>query len=277
MLVEWFHADPHIRTIDLLLNERVPWELPPELTRDEVFEVRTLRERAIPDLHPWNPRRFGGHTQLHALSNGRLTSRITTIDGGGLSLHQHALTRCRGAASHDADISWLYLQDKDDGQLWSIGTEQQGLVGDTRVVFQQHQVEFHCRDRDIAVSMAVGIPPGDDLEIRRITVVNETGRTRRLALTSYAEIVLGPLRDYDRHPAFSKLFVGSEYLPDLKGLLFMRRPRGPDERPPVMRGSTSPGSKPTGVRLPGVTGSQVVRKLSCMVACRTASVGHWIR
>jgi cyclic beta-1,2-glucan synthetase len=44
MLVEWFHADRHIRTIDLLLNERVPWELPPELTRDEMFEVRTLRE-----------------------------------------------------------------------------------------------------------------------------------------------------------------------------------------------------------------------------------------
>jgi cyclic beta-1,2-glucan synthetase len=234
MLVEWFHADPHIRTIDLLLNERVPWELPPELTRDEVFGVRTLREGTIPGLHPWNPRLFGGHTQLHALSNGRLTSRIATTGGGGLWWHQHALTRCTGGAGRDADDPWLYLQDKDDDRLWSMGRDPLGMADDSRVVFHQNQVEFHRRNHGIAVSMAVGIPPGDDLELRRITVVNETGRTRRLALTSYAEIVLAPLRDYERHPAFSKLFVGSEYLPEMKGLLFMRRPRNPDERPPVM-------------------------------------------
>ncbi len=234
ILVEWFHADPHIRTIELLLNERVPWELPPELTRDEVFEVRTLREGTVPRLHSWSPRLFGGHTQLHSLSNGRLTSRITTMGGGDLWWHQHALTRCTGGAGRDADGPWLYLKDKDDNALWSIGREPAGLAEHTRVVCHQHQVEFHLRDHGIAVSMVVGIPPGDDLELRRITVVNETGRTRRLALTSYAEIALGPPRDYERHPAFGKLFVGSEYLSELKGLFFMRRLRDPDERPPVM-------------------------------------------
>jgi cyclic beta-1,2-glucan synthetase len=234
MLVEWFHADPHIRTIDLLLNERVPWELPPELTREEIFEVRTTREGIVPALRPWHPPLFDGGPQLHVLSNGRLTSRITTIDGGGLSWHQHALTRYMGAAGRDADNFWLYLQDKDDDRLWSIARERPDMVEDLRVVFHQHQVEFHRRDHGIAVSMAVGIPPGDDLEIRRITVANETGRPRRLALTSYAELVLGPPRDYERHPAFSKLFVGSEYLPEIGALLFMRRPRDPDERPPVL-------------------------------------------
>jgi cyclic beta-1,2-glucan synthetase len=234
MLVEWFHADRHIRTIDLLLNERVPWELPPELTRDEMFEVRTLREGTVPALRSWEPPIFDGQTQLHVLSNGRLTSHITTMDGGGVSWHQQALTRCGGAVSQHAENPWLRVQDKDDGRLWSIGREPPGMVEATRVVFHQHQVEFHRSDHGIAVSMEVGIPPGDDLEIRRITVVNETGRPRRLALTSYAEVVLGSLRDHERHPAFSKLFVGSEYLREMKGLLFMRRPRHPDERPPVM-------------------------------------------
>jgi hypothetical protein len=28
-----------------------------------------------------------------------------------------------------------------------------------------------------------------------------------------------------RHPAFNKLFIQSEYVPDLNGLLFWRRPR----------------------------------------------------
>src|SRR6185295_19222028 len=33
-----------------------------------------------------------------------------------------------------------------------------------------------------------------------------------------------------RHPAFAKLFVESEYLPELNALLFRRRPRGAEDR-----------------------------------------------
>jgi cyclic beta-1,2-glucan synthetase len=234
MLVEWFHADPHIRAIDLLLNERVPWELPPELTRDEAFEARTPREEAAPGLHPWNPHLFGGHSQLHALSNGRLTSVIATAGGGSLYWQQQVLARSTGGDSRYTNHSWLDVQDRDDNHLWSIGHEPRSIDENTRVVFHQHQVEFHRRHHGIAVSVAVGIPPSDDLEFRRITIDNETDRTRRLALTSYSEVVLERPRDHDRHPAFSKLFVGSEYLPEMKGLLFVRRPRHRDERAPVM-------------------------------------------
>lgn len=234
MLVRWFQADPHIRTIDLLLNERVPWELPPEITRDEVFEVATLHEEAIPGLPPWEPRAFAMHPQLHHVSNGHLTSRITTGGGGGLWRHQYALTRSVSGSGRSDHGLWIYVQDKADNAFWSVGSEPVAPAGEVRVVFHSHRVEFHRRDRGIAISMEVGIAPGDDLEIRRITVVNESGRPRTLRLTSYGEVALArPLED-ERHPAFSKLFVGSEYLPALKGLLFTRRVRGPDEQPPVM-------------------------------------------
>ncbi len=234
MLVEWFRADPRIRTVDLLLNERIPWELPPEVTREEVFEGRPVREDAIPGLPSWDPRVFGEHSQLHDLSNGRLTSAIATTGSGGLRWHNHALTRWIGGASRDVQGLWLYVQDKDEDRLWSIGTEPAGAAEDVRVVFHQHKAEFHRRDHGIAISMDVGIPPGDDIEFRRITLVNESGRRRTIRLTSYAEIALARPLDDEQHLAFSKLFVGSEYLPGMKGLFFMRRPRGPDERPPVL-------------------------------------------
>ena len=233
MLVGWFQADPRLRTIDLLLNERIPWELPPERTRDQIPEISTLREEAIPGLLPWKPA-TGVHSQLHHLSNGQLTSRITTAGGGDLSWHQHALTRSVAGSGWSARGLWIYVQDKADDALWSIGSDPIAAAGETRVVLHGHQVEFHRRDHGIAISMEVGIAPGDDLEIRRITIVNESGRSRTLRLTSYAEVALArPLED-ERHPAFSKLFVGSEYLPELRGLAFMRRARGPDEQSPVM-------------------------------------------
>src|SRR3546814_5837117 len=46
--------------------------------------------------------------------------------------------------------------------------------------------------------------------------------------------MLAPPLDGARHPAFSKLFVGSELLPGANGLLFTRRPRDAGDRPPVL-------------------------------------------
>ena len=234
IFVKWFHADPHTRTIDLLLNERVPWELPPELGRDEAFEAPSQSKAAVPGLYPWEPWRFGEHRQVHAISNGRLTSRIMTTGGSGLWWRQCALTRFPGGFGPNARTPLLYVQDREDGRLWSVRGNERGTPDDKDVVFHQHQMEFRCREDGIAVTVAIGIPPGDDVELRRITVVNETDRTRRIALTGYAEVVLGSERDHGRHPAFSKLFVGSEYLGELNGLIFMRRPRDASERPPVM-------------------------------------------
>ena len=47
-----------------------------------------------------------------------------------------------------------------------------------------------------------------------------------IELTSYAEIVLAPPRADLAHPAFSNLFVQTEFLPQFHGLLARRRTRG---------------------------------------------------
>ncbi|AMK22921.1 MULTISPECIES: GH36-type glycosyl hydrolase domain-containing protein [Sphingomonadaceae] len=233
MFVRWFHGDPHIRTIDLLLNERIPWELPPEISRIEIREPQPVAEGAIPRLQPWIPESIGGTMPLHAIGNGRLTSRMAVNGGGGLSWQRYALTRPDRMAG-DAGL-WIYVRDRESGALWSATPEPvRAPATDARIVFQAHQVEYHRRDHDIALNMVVGIPHGDDLEVRRITVVNESDRPRTLDFTSYAEVMLAPPLDAARHPVFSKLFVGSELLPGTNGLLFTRRPRDAGERPPVL-------------------------------------------
>ena len=73
--------------------------------------------------------------------------------------------------------------------------------------------------------------PHDDVEIRRIVLLNQGEEPRRIALTSYGEIVMAPALTDERHPAFNKLFIESEYLPDLQALVFRRRPRSADEPP----------------------------------------------
>lgn len=233
IFVDWFHADPHIRAIDLLLNERIPWELPPEISRIEVREAAPVPEGAIPPLHSWAADLTARTSTVHVIGNGRMASRLTADGGGSLHWRQHALTR---PDPHPADKGlWIYVREQATGALWSAGPEPiQSDASDVRVRLDAHQIEYHRRDHGIATSMTVSIPHGDDVEIRRIMVVNETDRARIVDFTSYAEVVLAPSADAARHPAFSKLFVGSEMLPAGDGLLFSRRARDAKERPPVL-------------------------------------------
>ena len=77
----------------------------------------------------------------------------------------------------------------------------------------------------------ISVAPDDDVEVRRITLINESDQHRRLRLTTYGEVALAPAAADQRHPAFGKLFVESEYLADLNALLFGRRPRSANEEP----------------------------------------------
>jgi len=233
MFVDWFHADAHVRTIDMLLNERIPWTLPPKIERVDAREALPVTAGTIPRLHPWMPAQSSGAVPMHAIGNGRMNSRLAANGGGQLSWHRYTLFGST-EASACAGL-WIYIRDCASGELWSVAPEPVRTAGsDLHAVFHGHQVEYFRRDHEIAISMTIAIPHGDDLEIRRLAIVNESSRTRTLDLTSYAEVVLAPGNDAARHPVFSKMFVNSELLPGMQGLLFTRRPRVPEERPPVL-------------------------------------------
>jgi cyclic beta-1,2-glucan synthetase len=101
----------------------------------------------------------------------------------------------------------------------------------SETTFRPHHVEFERQDGDIVMRTSIYIAPDDDVEIRRINITNHGKQPRLLALTSYEEIVLNQQAVDQRHPAFNKLFVESEYLPQEQCLLFHRRPRSSDEKP----------------------------------------------
>jgi cyclic beta-1,2-glucan synthetase len=87
-------------------------------------------------------------------------------------------------------------------------------------------------DSDIESETEIIVAPEDDVEIRRMALINRSSRDRRLELTSYVELALAPHNADLQHPAFNKLFIETEALPEQRALLAWRRPRNGDE-PPV--------------------------------------------
>ena len=65
----------------------------------------------------------------------------------------------------------------------------------------------------------------DDAEVRRLSIMNAGNRVRELEITSYSELVLAPPAADTAHPAFSKLFVQTEYVAKVGAILATRRRR----------------------------------------------------
>src|SRR6202020_1114803 len=68
-----------------------------------------------------------------------------------------------------------------------------------------------------------------DLELRRLPLSNHGDRTRTFSVTSYAELVIGPIGADNAHPAFSKMFVQTEWDAEHGVLLATRRRRANSE------------------------------------------------
>jgi cyclic beta-1,2-glucan synthetase len=221
-MVRRFHAEPVVQTAEPLLFERPAEAAPVERPRFALERPATsVRRRAR--IEAWPAPRSAAFPQAHALSNGRYHV-VVTETGSASRWGNLSLTRWRADPTLDDQGFRLYVRDLGSRDVWSStsgGTE----VGGADVRFHAHMVEIHHRVGPIALTHRVCVAPDDDVEIRHVTLTNESGARRDLEVTSYAEVVLGDAAEDHRHPAFSKLFVETEYLPDLHALLFHRRPR----------------------------------------------------
>ena len=230
-MVRRFHSDPRIRSVEMLLEERSP---------DRTSLLPTQPEEAHPfaelqphqSATPWPVPIQSPLPRVHLLSNGRYGVLLTSAGGGYSFRPEMDLTRWRADGTLDDWGTWIYLQDPEEGLLWSAGHQPTGVPSPTReVLFSPYHAEFHRRDHDISLRLEVTVPPEQSAEVRRLSLTNHSGRRRRLRITSYGEPILAPQAADERHPAFSKLFIESRFLPELNALLFRRRPRSSQEKP----------------------------------------------
>jgi cyclic beta-1,2-glucan synthetase len=255
LMVERFHSEPAIQSVELLLQEQVPQGVPLHYPHEDEDAERAAPVRSV-TAESWRTPAHSPLPMAHFLSNGRYGLLLTNAGGGYSQWQASNLTRWRADATLDEWGCWLYVQDVESGALWSAGLQPTGAWPEHQEVhFAPHQVEFHRRDYGVTLHMAVTVAPDEDVEVRRISLTNESDQPRRLRLTTYGEVVLGPAGADLRHQAFGKLFIESEYIAEINALLFRRRPRAATESPAFLAHllllETEPG--PAGQMDVGVT------------------------
>jgi N,N'-diacetylchitobiose phosphorylase len=160
----------------------------------------------------------------------RLACRVSPHGTGSLELDGIAVTRWNDDSTIDRDGSFLYLRDVEDGTFWSATHQPTGIAAE-RYEFeaQPGRVSFRRADRGIQSELDVCVCPESDIEYRRCRLTNLSSRTRTIEVTSYLEWVLQDGAADASHPAFSKLFVETEFMPQLAAIVARRRRRDPHQ------------------------------------------------
>ncbi|HZN05105.1 MAG TPA: phosphorylase, partial [Candidatus Polarisedimenticolia bacterium] len=219
-----------IQAAELLLQERTPRAV--AVTRPRAEEV--LEAAHVRDLVPPTLRRFDSPHDItprtHLLSNGRYTVMLTAAGSGFSRWGDLAVTRWREDATRDCWGTFVFLRDAETGAVWSAGYQPCGTEADQYdVVYSEDRVKIARQDASLAITLEVVVSHEDDAELRRLTVTNYENRRRNIDFTSYAEVVLAPQAADEAHPAFSNLFVETEFVGSHETLLATRRPRSAEE------------------------------------------------
>jgi cyclic beta-1,2-glucan synthetase len=225
-----FHAEPSVQATELLLQERAPRDVSVAHPRaEEVGTAARLSNLQLPEARRLRaPQQFP--PQTHLLSNGRYSVMLTGVGSGYSRWQDLAVTRWREDPTRDAAGSYFFLRDIESGVLWSAGYQPCGVEPDSyQATFNEDRAEFIRSDAALTTIMEVLVSPEEDAEARRISIVNTGNRMRDVEITSYCELVLAPPAADAAHPAFSKLFVQTEYVARAGAILATRRRRSPAE------------------------------------------------
>jgi len=223
-----FHRVPMIQGSELLLQERIPHGLDsgiPDFTQAEAEVKEIIQPPMRRTISPMSL-----VPSAHLLSNGRYGVMVTAAGSGYSVCEKLAVTRWREDVTRDCWGSYLYLRDLASNKVWSAGYQPTAALPDSyEVIFLEDRVRISREDGTIASRLEIIVSPEDDAEIRRLSLTNNGTHTQEIELTSYSEIVLAPALADIAHPAFSNLFIQTEYLSQASGLIAQRRPRSEND------------------------------------------------
>ncbi|NTW72923.1 MAG: glycosyl transferase, partial [Eubacteriaceae bacterium] len=226
-----FSSDPCVKAARLLLQEKVPVNVGfTKENKEKIIpfkgtvsvDLPAIRSYSAPD--PILPK-------AHILSNG-LYSVMVTDKGYGYSRSKTMdITRWREDSVHDSDGMYFYIRNINENQNWSAAYAPLNILPkEYEVVFTPDKASYKRVDGDMETLTEVVVASGDNVEIRRVQLKNKGGAPCVMEVTSYFEPVLAASNSDLAHPAFSKLFVSTEYDSEHHALIANRRPRSLTEK-----------------------------------------------
>lgn len=221
-----FHSEPLVRAAQLLLQERIPQNVKINPPKANSMEWAGVGESLLKSFSRVYDQSFHQSPRVQILSNGKYSLVLSTVGSGYSKCDGLAISRWREDSTRDHWGSYIFIKNVSESTVWSSTIQPLHKWPDTyKVVFAEDKVDFWRQDGDLRTHSQVIVAPEANLEIRLVSITNDSFRERVVEVTSYMEPILATQNEDQAHPAFSNLFLQTEYLAAKHCLLVKRRPR----------------------------------------------------
>ena len=224
---ERFHSEPIVQATELLLQERMPRDVAVALPPPELAKAAALVAKLAPEILRRYTTAHSHAPRTHLLSNGRYSTMLTAVGSGYSRWHDVAVTRWREDPTCDSWGNYIFLRDvRSSGSLvdW-IPADRDAIPISMKSPFMRIVLKLFVAMARLQRQWMWLSRPKTTLKFAGFQSPTMERRAREIELTSYAEIALARQVDDVAHPAFAKLFVETEFVPDLGAILATRRRR----------------------------------------------------
>ena len=206
-LAELFSANKEIRAVRLLLAEENEHRIPPKVYRCPKKEFPAKKEMSYEPHEP---------AELYTDISGNYTF-VQDILGRGFAKYKDIfITKYQ---DYKAQKGGVFFQIKEGGNVTSPTFYPNGEQS-CFATLSESGISY-CNP-GAGLSLSAYLLHGYDGEMRKLIIRNDQDVPRSLEISVYADVILNARDAYDSHPAFSDMFVSSEY-DEKSGLLFLSR------------------------------------------------------
>lgn len=222
-----FMSDPQIEATEPLLREKAPVR-PITLTSKapQLIAVRAKHTEGS-DLKQY----YSIDTVLpeaRFLSNGNYQVMVSNNGGGFSRWGKLYLTRWNEDPVQNASGSFFYIRNLNDNQCWSpTYLPCQITADDAAMSYSLEKIRFTRTDGPVHTSLEVFVSHEFDAELRLFKFSNHGDEPCTLEITSLLEPVLATFEEFHAHPAYNRMFLETEAVPQENALLAHRRSDSP--------------------------------------------------
>lgn len=221
ILKERFSNNQEIKTLEILLQERVPQNI--VFTKKKKEKIETLKYKDYEESVARVINNDEGFVNI--LSNDNYTLLIKDSGEGYSTCNGNLITRYK---DNVRESNFIYIKDIRNNKIWT-NVKKPNLKepDEYSIIFSPAMCKFIRTDEDVDTITKIAISPEDNVEIRKIEINNHSAEEKSLDVISFLESVLSNKDNDIVHPAFNNLFLTMNRYKD--ACILERRTRKPED------------------------------------------------
>ncbi len=223
ILQKRFNANPKIKAVDVLLQEKMPEDVVITKEKKEVIEkikYKGYENYTTRVIHKIDNR----ISDLNIISNENYTICMNQ-DGTGFSKYKDILINRYKETENGFQGIQFYLKNIGNKKIWHSDLKPEEYnQNNYKIEFSPDMNKITKKEASIEMTIQNIIAPNDNVEIRKVKLKNLGNIEETIEVSSILEPVLSTASQDYAHKAFNNLFLKYEQLED--GLIIKRNKRG---------------------------------------------------